>query len=134
MPRCFTLFFLAATALVLAGCAARNYYEHLYAVSRGMTKTEVQAALGPSNTVRTKDQLSAWQYCDETLDMRLREIGVSLREDRSNPALTLWFDQERLVDISIYHNQPAVSCADFLQTFKWSDFPLSGGPWHTSFK
>ena len=65
MPRSFTFFALAATAIVLAGCVPRHYYENLYAVARGMTKTEVQAALGPANTVRTKDHLSAWQYCDE---------------------------------------------------------------------
>ncbi len=134
MPRSFTFFALAATAIVLAGCVPRHYYENLYAVARGMTKTEVQAALGPANTVRTKDHLSAWQYCDEIFDLGIREIRATLREGRPIPALTLWFDQERLVDITVYHNNPSVTCSDFLQTFKWSDFPFDQGAWRTSFK
>ncbi|MEQ8823649.1 MAG: outer membrane protein assembly factor BamE [Filomicrobium sp.] len=122
MPRLVTVSLLALMTLVLAACVARNYHAHLHAVTPGMTKTEVQSHLGPPNTVRTRDGLSAWLYCDD--DIIDFPVLRELRDrDKSRPALTIWFQDDRLADVSTYINQPAVGCGDFEQAFKWSDFP-----------
>lgn len=104
-----------AALLACSGCVTRNFVEHLGELRPGDTLTQVQAVLGPPNTVKTDRSRSAWLYCDEPFDLRPKG------------AITVWFVDRQLVEVSVYQNQPAVACHDFLQTFTWDHAPSAHG-------
>jgi len=116
MLRTMTIAVCTFALMACSGCGLRNYGEHLGELRPGLTLTQVQSVLGPPTTVRTKRSYSAWLYCRDIFGFR------------AGTTLTAWFTDRRLVDVSIYHNQPAVSCHDFQQAFTWDQAPYAGHP------
>ncbi len=117
MARLTDVLFLAVILSVLSGCAHRHATELLGELQPGMSPTEVQAVLGPPVTVRSKYDRQAWLYCHDLFGLRI------------HTALTIWYEKDHLRDVSVYHNNRAVWCSDFLQTFRWSS-----GPYESSAK
>jgi hypothetical protein len=114
----------AACAAITAGtpCAEARDVARVF---EGMMRTELQAALGPPDMVRTLRRREAFIYCPITL------FGFN---PTKGSFATVWMFEDRVVGARTYPSSFWTSCEDFIAAFTWNEEPHPVLPVETCLK
>jgi hypothetical protein len=102
------------SALFLIGCVATSENTDDAALIKvGMTNKEVKSILGPPGNYQSKNEQSAWQYCQTN------------RFSPVNDLILIYFYNRKVTAVQTYYNAGFGACSALFKSIDWNDAPKS---------